>query len=47
VGVVVEIRIFSELTAFMMPCIALIVWSEWIRPAAQFRARMQEEKSHG
>jgi hypothetical protein len=43
VGVVVEIRIFSELTAFMMPCIALILWSEWIRPAAQHRARMQEE----
>ena len=37
VGVVIEIRIFSELTAFMMPCIALILWSEWIRPAAQYR----------
>jgi hypothetical protein len=43
VGVVIEIRIFSELAAFMMPCIALILWSEWIRPAAQYRARMQEE----
>jgi hypothetical protein len=38
VGVVIEIRIFSELTAFMMPCIALILWNEWIRPAAQGRA---------
>jgi hypothetical protein len=43
VGVVVEIRIFSELTAFMMPCIALILWNEWIRPAAQYRARLQQE----
>ncbi len=43
VGVVIEIRIFSELTAFMMPCIALILWSEWIRPAAQYRARLHEE----
>jgi hypothetical protein len=43
VGVVIEIRIFSELTAFMMPCIALILWSEWIRPAAQYRARIQQE----
>jgi hypothetical protein len=41
--VVVEIRIFSELTAFMMPCIALILWSGWIQPAAQYRAHMQEE----
>jgi hypothetical protein len=37
VGVVIEIRIFSELTAFLMPCIALIIWSEWVRPAAQYR----------
>jgi hypothetical protein len=43
VGVVIEIRIFSELTAFMMPCIALILWSEWIRPSAQYRARMHQE----
>ncbi len=43
VGVVIEIRIFSELTAFMMPCIALILWNEWIRPAAQYRSRMQRE----
>ena len=37
VGVVVEIRVFSELTAFMMPCIALIVWNKWVRPAQQSR----------
>lgn len=43
VGVVIEIRIFSELTAFIMPCIALILWSEWIRPATRYRARMQRE----
>jgi hypothetical protein len=41
VGVVIEIRIFSELTAFMMPCIALILWNEWVRPAAQCRAKIQ------
>jgi len=41
VGVVIEIRIFSELTAFLMPCIALILWNEWIRPAAQHNARVQ------
>lgn len=38
VGVVIEIRIFSELTAFLMPCIALIIWNEWIRPAQLYRA---------
>jgi hypothetical protein len=43
VGVVIEIRIFSELTAFLMPCIALILWNEWIRPAAQHNARVQGE----
>ena len=37
VGVVIEIRIFSELTAFMVPCVALILWNEWVRPAKQFR----------
>ena len=41
VGVVIEIRIFSELTAFMMPCVALIVWNEWVRPAAQYRSTVQ------
>ncbi len=41
VGVVIEIRIFSELTAFLMPCIALILWNEWVRPAELFRARVQ------
>jgi hypothetical protein len=39
VGVVVEIRIFSELTAFMMPCIALILWNQWVRPAARCDAQ--------
>jgi len=34
VGVVVEIRIFSELTAFVMPCVALIIWNKWIKPAS-------------
>ena len=43
VGNVIEIRIFSELTAFMMPCIALIIWNEWIQPAAQYRASIQQE----
>jgi hypothetical protein len=38
VGVVIEIRIFSELTAFLMPCIALIIWNEWVRPAAKYSA---------
>ena len=33
VGVVVEIRIFSELTAFVAPCIGLIVWNRWVLPA--------------
>ena len=32
VGVIVEIRVFSELTAFVMPCVALIVWERWRRP---------------
>ena len=41
VGVVIEIRIFSELTAFMMPCIALILWNEWVRPAARYRAEIE------
>jgi hypothetical protein len=35
VGVVIEIRIFSELSAFLMPCIALILWNRWVRPAAK------------
>jgi hypothetical protein len=41
VGVVIEIRIFSELTAFLMPCIALIVWNEWVQPAARYRAGLR------
>jgi hypothetical protein len=39
VGVVIEIRIFSELTAFLMPCVALILWNQWIRPAAKYAAQ--------
>jgi hypothetical protein len=42
IGVVIEIRIFSELTAFMMPCIALILWNEWARPAALYRAEIHK-----
>jgi hypothetical protein len=34
VGVLIEIRIFSELTAFIMPCVALIVWNKWVKPAS-------------
>ena len=41
VGVVIEIRIFSELTAFLMPCVALILWNEWVRPAARGRAEIR------
>jgi len=33
VGVVVEIRIFNELTAFVAPCVGLIVWNRWVLPA--------------
>ncbi len=33
VGVIVEIRIFNELSAFVMPCVALILWNQWIKPA--------------
>ncbi len=33
VGVVVEIRVFDELTVFLVPCIALIVWNRWVLPA--------------
>lgn len=39
VGVVIEIRIFSELTAFVMPCVALILWREWVLPSAMYRAQ--------
>jgi hypothetical protein len=39
VGVIVEIRIFNELTAFLMPCVALIVWNRWVRPAAAERLK--------
>jgi hypothetical protein len=45
VGVVIEIRIFSELTAFLMPCIALIVWNEWVRPAARYRASLDQQQN--
>jgi len=33
VGVIVEIRIFNELTAFLAPCVGLILWNQWVRPA--------------
>ncbi|MBB5061691.1 hypothetical protein [Granulicella mallensis] len=33
VGVVVEIRVFDELTVFLVPCIGLIVWNRWVLPA--------------
>ena len=33
VGVVVEIRIFDELAAFIAPCIGLIVWNRWVLPS--------------
>ena len=33
VGVIVEVRIFDELTAFLVPCIALILWTRWVQPA--------------
>jgi hypothetical protein len=34
VGVIVEVRIFDELTAFLVPCIALILWTRWVHPAS-------------
>ena len=34
VGIVVEIRIFDELTAFLAPAIALILWNRWVKPAS-------------
>jgi uncharacterized membrane protein YcaP (DUF421 family) len=37
VGAIVEIRIFNELTAFLMPCIALILWNQWVLPAEKYR----------
>lgn len=35
VGVVVEVRIFDELTSFLAPIIGLILWNRWVRPANQ------------
>jgi hypothetical protein len=43
VGSIVEIRIFNELTAFLMPCIALILWNEWVMPAAKYRQLAAKE----
>jgi len=34
VGVIVEIRIFDELTAFLAPAIALVLWNRWVQPAS-------------
>lgn len=42
VGSIVEIRIFNELTAFLMPCIALILWNEWALPAAKYRQQQAQ-----
>ena len=41
VGVIVEIRVFDELTAFLVPVIALILWNRWIQPASA--AKLPEE----
>jgi hypothetical protein len=43
-GVIIELRVFNELTAFVMPCIALIIWNEWIRPAMAYKeARIRSD----
>lgn len=39
VGVVIEIRVFSELAAFLMPCVALILRNQWIRPTKSLEAQ--------
>jgi len=38
VGVIVEIRIFDELTAFLVPAIGLILWNRWALPASKASA---------
>jgi len=35
VGVIVEIRVFDELTAFLVPAIGLILWNRWVMPASK------------
>jgi hypothetical protein len=40
IGVIVEIRIFNELSAFLMPCIALILWNQWVLPAKKCLPRI-------
>ena len=35
VGVIVEIRVFDELTAFLVPAIGLILWNRWVLPASK------------
>ncbi len=35
VGIIVEIRIFDELTAFLVPSISLILWNRWVLPASR------------
>jgi hypothetical protein len=37
VGVVVEVRVFNELTAFLAPAVALIVWNRWARQAGELQ----------
>ncbi len=32
IGVILELRIFNELTAVLAPAIALIVWNRWLHP---------------
>jgi hypothetical protein len=40
IGVYDEIRIFNELTAFIMPCVALIIWNKWILPASKYNMEL-------
>jgi hypothetical protein len=35
VGIIVEIRVFNELTAFLVPSIALMGWNRWVLPATK------------
>jgi hypothetical protein len=32
-----ELRVFSELTVFLAPCLGLILWNRWARPALEAR----------
>lgn len=42
VGNIVEIRIFNELTVFVAPAIALIIWNRWGPPS--WSARLQQDR---